>query len=189
MARRSARRLVWLATIFYGALLGAALVWRTGIQGESLLVARPNAQIHWGRDVLIGLVVAAAGVWLSRLIMLRTRAGARLARALGEALGPLGAAQCGALALASGIAEEAFFRGALQPRVGLLAASLAFAVAHFVPRRDLAPWSAFALAAGLVLGALYEATASLVAPVVAHAALNAVNLWRLAGVGRAASPD
>ena len=83
------------------------------------------------------------------------------------------------LAMASGIGEEALFRGALQPVAGLLLASLLFGLVHFAPRRGLWPWSLFALAGGLGLGALFDATGNLVAPVVAHATLNAVNLRKL----------
>ena len=79
----------------------------------------------------------------------------------------------------SAVAEEAFFRGALQPQLGLPATSLLFALAHFAPRRDLLPWTAFALAAGFALGALFEATGNLVAPTLAHAVVNAINLWLL----------
>jgi membrane protease YdiL (CAAX protease family) len=83
------------------------------------------------------------------------------------------------LALSSGIAEEALFRGALQPVVGLVWASLLFALAHLVPRRELLPWSLFSLAAGFLLGGLYAATGNLVAPIVAHVVVNAANLRRL----------
>ncbi len=62
------------------------------------------------------------------------------------------------------------------PCLLFLAASLLFGLAHFVPRRELLPWTAFTLAAGFGLGALYEVTGNLVAPVVAHFGVNAVNL-------------
>ncbi|HXK23857.1 MAG TPA: CPBP family glutamic-type intramembrane protease, partial [Myxococcota bacterium] len=75
---------------------------------------------------------------------------------------------------------EAFFRGALQPRVGLVFASALFAAAHFAPRREFLPWPFFAFAAGLAFGALFDATGNLVAPVVAHAGVNAWNLRWLA---------
>jgi hypothetical protein len=102
-----------------------------------------------------------------------------MARALAQVLGSLDRRQGWLLALASGIGEEAFFRGALQPVAGLWITSLLFAAAHFVPRRDLLPWSAFSLAAGLLLGGLYEATGNLLAPTVAHVVVNGVNLNRL----------
>jgi membrane protease YdiL (CAAX protease family) len=55
-----------------------------------------------------------------------------------------------------------------------------FGLAHFAPRRDLLPWTGFAVAAGFGLGALFEATGNLVAPIVAHASINLVNLRLLA---------
>jgi hypothetical protein len=109
----------------------------------------------------------------------RTRAGDRLAQSLRAVLGPLSLGECWLLALVSGVAEEAFFRGALQPQVGLLAASLLFGAAHFVPRRELLLWTVFSIAAGLLLGWLFDATGNLVAPVVAHAGINGVNLRHL----------
>ena len=113
---------------------------------------------------------------LSWQITRRTAWGDALARALAGLLGPLTRTQIVYLALASGVAEEAFFRGALQPRVGLVWASLLFGLAHLAPRRDLLPWTGFSIAAGFGLGLLFEATGNLIAPVVAHVTINAVNL-------------
>ncbi|MCS5634940.1 MAG: CPBP family intramembrane metalloprotease, partial [Myxococcota bacterium] len=93
-----------------------------------------------------------------------------------SALGPIGVPNAVLLAFASGIAEEMFFRGALQPRVGLVAASVLFALLHFLPRRALWPWTVFALAAGLLFGGLFQWTGNLIAPVTAHIVVNAVNL-------------
>ena len=102
--------------------------------------------------------------------------GSALARDLAAAIGPLGIPNALLLAFASGLAEEMFFRGALQPRVGLVAASVLFACMHFVPRRTLLPWTIFALGAGLLFGALFTWTGNLLAPVTAHIVVNAVNL-------------
>ena len=125
------------------------------------------------------MLVAAVAIFASGELTRRTRWGKDLARALGVLLGEVRLADCVLLALASGVAEEAFFRGALQPRIGLVAASLVFGLAHFVPRRELAPWTLFSVAAGFALGALYELTGNLLAPVVAHVLINAVNLRAL----------
>jgi hypothetical protein len=171
-----------LALAFYAGLLGLALLWDL-LAGEPLLYASRDAALRgvdpW-RDALAGVLAGALAVLLSRALARQTAWGGRSARALGALLGPLPIPHCLLLALASGVAEEAFFRGAVQPRVGLLVASLLFGAAHFVPRRELLPWSLSALAAGLGLGLLFEATGNLVAPVVAHATLNAVNLRWLA---------
>jgi membrane protease YdiL (CAAX protease family) len=171
--------LVRLALIFYAALFAAALVW-------AWLAGRPLAWLSDGgapgallRDAGAGLLAAAVVVRLSRELTDRTRWGEQLARTLAAGLGPLSLAQCWLLALVSGVAEESFFRGALQPQVGLVAASLLFGAAHFVPRRELLLWTGFSIAAGFLLGWLYQTSGGLLAPVVAHTAINGVNLRRL----------
>jgi membrane protease YdiL (CAAX protease family) len=166
----------------YTLLAAAALAWNgwAGRHWAYLDPAAAEAGVRWGRDLGLGLVLAAAVIGVSHVVTTRTRWGADLARELAALLGPLTLAECAALAALSGIAEEAFFRGALQPRLGWLAASVLFGLAHWAPRRTLWPWTGFALITGGALGALFEATGNLVAPITAHAAINAVNLRLLA---------
>jgi membrane protease YdiL (CAAX protease family) len=174
-----AARLVRLSIVFYGALFAVAWAWRSGVRDASLWLATPDATTHWLRDAALGAAAAAAVIVLSRVLTERTRIGRALARALGRVIGRLERRHCLVLAAASGIGEEALFRGAIQPELGLLATSAVFALAHLVPRRELIAWTAFSLAAGLLLGALYDATGNLLAPIVAHFGINAVNLERL----------
>jgi len=180
-ARRRGGSLVRPALIFYGLALGVA--WLVALwAGVSLLYLSPDAAragIRPVRDPAVGILAGALVILVSQQLTERIPAGARLADALGVLLGRLTIPECLLLAAVSGAAEEAFFRGLLQPFVGLVAASLIFGAAHFVPRRDLAPWALFAAAAGFVLGGLFELTGNLVAPVVAHATINAVNLRML----------
>ncbi len=167
-----------MALLFYAVvLLLAALL--AAWTGHSLLFASPEqaaAGVEWSLDPWLGALGAAGVIALSAGLTAATRWGDALSRELALLLGPLSTRSCVLLAGASGFAEEALFRGALQPQLGFLAASLLFGLAHFVPRRELLPWTAFTLAAGFGLGALYEATGNLVAPVVAHFGVNAVNL-------------
>lgn len=172
-------RIVGLALWFYGGMLVVAALWRIGLQRAPLGRAGPEAGVDWLRDALLGALAAALVIALSALYTRHSRSGAQLARALARTIGPLRPGQAWLLALVSGIAEEAFFRGALQPVVGLWLASLLFAAAHFVPRREMLPWSAFSLGAGLLLGGLYAVTGNLLAPIVAHVGVNGVNLNRL----------
>ena len=79
-----------------------------------------------------------------------------------------------AIGLLSGFAEEIFFRGALQNAVGLIPASLAFGLAHFVPRHPLWNWSLYAAFSGFLLGSLFELTQQLLPAIVAHALTNFV---------------
>jgi membrane protease YdiL (CAAX protease family) len=80
----------------------------------------------------------------------------------------------------SGVGEETFFRGAVQQEFGLVLASFAFGVVHVGPDRRYLVWTGWALLAGFMFGALYEATGGLLAPILAHSAHNAATLllWR-----------
>lgn len=172
------RSLLRLALLFYGSLFAAAALWAE-LAGRSLFFASPAAaarEIELSRDLAVGLLAGAIVILISRQMTERTRWGEELALALAAVLGKLSIRECALLAILSGVAEEAFFRGALQPQVGLVAASLLFGLAHIAPRRELFPWTLFSLAAGFLLGALFDATGNLVAPVVAHVLVNAVNL-------------
>lgn len=83
-----------------------------------------------------------------------------------------------ALSAAAGVGEELLFRGVAQDGiaqyvggqsamlVGLIGASLLFGLAHAVSPA----YAILAFGMGLYLGALYEFTGNLVAPIVAHAA-------------------
>jgi membrane protease YdiL (CAAX protease family) len=166
------------ASIAYGLLAAVALAWNgwAGRPWAYLDPAAAAAGVRWGRDLGIGLACATGVIALSHVLTLRTRWGAALARELALAIGPLTLAECAVLAALSGFAEEVFFRGALQTRIGWLAASVLFGLAHWAPRRALWPWTGFALCAGMLLGGLFAATGNLVAPITAHAAINAVNL-------------
>ncbi len=170
-----------LAALFYGAMLALAgiIAW---FSGRSLWFRSPEAAsagVDWGVDPWLGFAVAAV-IILASIVLERTAAWARdVGRALAEELGRLGVGQSVVLALFSGVAEEVLFRGALQPLVGWVAASLLFGLAHLPPRRDLWPWTVTSLVAGFVLGGLYELSGNLVAPVCAHFGINAVNLRRL----------
>jgi membrane protease YdiL (CAAX protease family) len=166
-----------LALVFYGAMLAltVGIAWWTG---ASIVFASEPARERGiaAADLLVGGLAAAALVALSRGVTRTTRWGDLLGRSLAELIGRRSAADCVVLGLASGVAEEALFRGLLQPWLGYVGASLVFGLAHFVPRRELWPWTGFAVVAGLVLGALFALTGNLVAPVVAHFCINAVNL-------------
>ena len=76
------------------------------------------------------------------------------------------------LAALSGVGEEALFRGALQPLIGYVWASLLFGAVHFFPDRRYLPWTAWAVGAGFLFGALYAWTGGVLAPALAHALYN-----------------
>lgn len=175
--RLAPARLVGLAVAFYGVVLGAAIAWRWLADGVGpwRSAAQPPSWplgLRAGAGVAFGAaLIAASRVWTEH-----TAAGRRLSAELAQLVRGVSTRQALILALVSGLAEEAFFRGALQPQVGWLAASVLFGVAHFHPRPGLRVWSLSAGLAGLGFGWLFAASGDLVAPALAHFLVNAVNL-------------
>lgn len=73
------------------------------------------------------------------------------------------------VSFAAGIGEEFFFRGLLQPYIGLIPASILFSVAHFlfeIPR--FWPLVILYFFIGILFGLIYELFNSLWAPVIFH---------------------
>jgi membrane protease YdiL (CAAX protease family) len=83
-----------------------------------------------------------------------------------------------AVAVFSGLAEEALVRALLQPLIGLLPAALLFAALHFMPDRRLWLWPLLALTLGVMLGGLFE-FGGYPAAAAAHITINAISLSRL----------
>lgn len=172
-----------MGLLFYGGMGIAALLWRMSTPGDSIEHPSLEAAARaWSIPAALGVGVLAGllALSVSELLTRWTPLGRALSDLLAESLGPLSRGDAWLLALASGLAEEMFFRGALQAKVGIVWASLAFGAAHFLPRRELVLWSAYAVVMGLGLGALYDWTGQLAAPVAAHVVVNAINLPRLA---------
>lgn len=95
-------------------------------------------------------------------------------------VGPAGAIL---LALGASLGEEVFFRGFLQPRIGVVGQALVFMSGHLAYLNVVELVVTFSLA--LAFGYAYRRTGSLVAPIVAHFTFNAVMLLgaRFAGLG------
>jgi membrane protease YdiL (CAAX protease family) len=83
------------------------------------------------------------------------------------------------IALTSSIAEESFFRGAMQPALGLIATSLIFGLIHWGPSSKFLPWTIMAIIMGFVLGLLYQWSGSIATPIACHFLINGVNLKRI----------
>jgi len=130
----------------------------------------------WPADLALGAGCGLAVVAITALLIRLWSPFARLADTMAAVIGPAGWGTVVVAACASSLAEECLFRGAVQPTLGLPITAVVFAACHFLPDRRFLPWTAFALAAGLGLGALFEWRDSLVAPVTAHFTVNLVNL-------------
>jgi membrane protease YdiL (CAAX protease family) len=175
------RRAVPLVVSAYAIVAGVGL-------GIAALRGQPNVFVcesyRLGDDAWSGhLASLAGGLAIAFTIIAATRYFVRntawasalhadlrpMARALGEgAIVPV--------ALASSVGEEVLFRGALVPWIGVFASSVLFGLLHQMRGRSRFAWVAFATVVGLLFGALFRATGSLLGPIVAHALINGVNL-------------
>ena len=169
-------RFVSLAAVFYTALLLAAVV--VGSLGGQNAIALGNSTVF---GLFVGVISAcgtvALGVLLYRLLPALRRLSDDLAPHLVD-----GAKRRDLVLLSifSGVGEEALFRGALQPEIGLVASSLLFGVLHVGPNRRYLVWTLWAVAAGFLFGLLYLWTGGILAPVTAHVMHNAATLllWK-----------
>lgn len=178
-AARPATQFYRIAWIFYLVLAIAGLLW-TGSQrgrlGLELFVDPGSWWIDLGAGVAIGGALLALWWALRRFVA----AARTLEDELAALLAPLAVAEAVSLALISAVAEELFFRGALQGAIGYLPAAVLFALLHAGPGKGFRVWTLFALAGGLVLGALVALRGPLGGAIVAHVLVNGVNLVRLA---------
>jgi len=160
------------------ALLGVGLFTRRSLPGalERLGIVRPAL---W--QICAALAVAGLFVAISQgAEYLQLKLDPALAHRLSQATshyyaGITGLFGIAAIALAPGIAEESFFRGALQPRLGVVIAALAFAAIHTQYALTIDTLLVFTLGCGL---GLVRRQLNTTAAIVSHGAYNA-----LAGVG------
>lgn len=125
-----------------------------------------GAGLALGFLVAFALLVAAVSPWLPQEALQNEQALA-IARAVTPPVALL-------LAVSSGLGEELFFRGFLQPRLGILLTSVIFALAHLNYGSVSEVVVVFALS--LALGYAYRATGNLWTPVAAHFTFNFVQL-------------
>ncbi len=160
-----------IALAFFAVLgvgLGLRRSWRETLERLGLrrltlpqLVLIPAAIIGL---LMIGLAVSLLWSWLDPVSATRID---ELSNALLQnAISPIGALSVG---FAAGIGEELLFRGAVQPRFGLLITSLLFTVAHNQYEFSLATVNVFAIA--LLLG-LVRRYANTTACILIHAGYN-----------------
>jgi membrane protease YdiL (CAAX protease family) len=167
----------FFATFCYGFLAAVAWVWLSvGARVDPLsLWTTP----HWARDLAIGAGAGALLAVASWLCVRRVPAARELEREFGWILGEQRPWEIAYLALASGIAEEFLFRGALHEFIGPYLTTALFAAVHWPVNWSFRLWPLFALLAGALLAAERIWTNSLVAPAATHVVVNAINLARL----------
>ena len=164
-----------VASAVYLMLFLGAWLW-IRLRGETVpLAGKWGIGPEAGLGVALGLVVAGGSALISRV----SPAARGLEGEFRQLLGALNPAEILLLAALSGIAEEVFFRAALQPTTGLIFASLLFGFLHVGPRPVYLVWTVFAVVMGFCLGGLFEWTGGVACPVGLHFTVNALNLGRI----------
>ena len=157
-----------------------AVVWRDGLPYAfpDPWLALPSHASHT-YSALIGLAFGALVVVLTKPMVAKLS----WARNLHNELRPLARdiSTVGIIVLAalSSLGEELLFRGLLQPWWGLVPQALVFGLVHQLPGKSRWVWVVWATLMGLVLGAMFQLTGSLLGPVLAHAVINGFNLHYL----------
>lgn len=171
-----------LVVIFYSALMLAALLW-TWVRGDGNPFVHPtmfkgfidsSLVLH---GLALGALSAGALIVASRLSAQYFAWARDLEKEFAGLLGRLSIADILIIALFSGVAEEAFFRGALQPTIGWTMTTLLFGMLHIGPSRRFIPWTISAILVGGMLGLYFDRTGILAAPIACHVLVNAVNLF------------
>ena len=156
------------------AIIG--LAWRDG-QPLTGLAAQGPILLSVVAGVVVALVTSLA-LWLLRHVPSLDR----LQRFQGRLVRGWSTSDAVAVAVLSGLAEEALLRALLQPILGLFPAALLFSMLHLVPDRKLWMWPVIAFVLGVVLGGLFERF-GYPAAAAAHILINALALLRLRSAG------
>jgi uncharacterized protein len=169
-------RFVKLAVIFYAVLLLAAAV-LGALGGRNAFVLGDSVVFGFSLGAATACGTVAFGVVLYRLLPVLRRISDELAPLVVDGVG---VRDLVLVSVMSGVGEEAFFRGALQPLLGIVVTSLLFGALHVGPDRRYLVWTVWAVGAGFLFGALYEWTGGLLAPATAHVLHNTATLllWK-----------
>lgn len=166
------------AWAFYLALAIAGILWigaREGSISLAVFVRPDRLVLDLGSGLAAGLLLVLLWEIGKRLWAAAERAEDKLARAIG----PLEPSEARAVALLSALAEEVFFRGAMQGSWGFWPAAVLFTLLHIGPGPEFRPWTAFTALAGLALGGLTAWSGTLLPAIVAHFTVNLIGLDRL----------
>ena len=175
----------WGRLAIASALLGVGsavvgILWRGSVpfvHPDPWLVLEPMVRDAYSAGV--GLAVGGLIVIATRAMVTRWGWAQRLHGELRPIARGVTSTGIVVLAVTSAAGEELLFRGLLAPWIGLWPQALVFGFAHQIPGRSRWVWASWATAMGVVLGAMFQLTGSLVGPIAAHALVNGLNLLYL----------
>ncbi len=177
----SSNRLIALALIIYLPLGAIAVAWaEIGQRRHAWALHEPILDASYptrlGISLMLGALLGVSVVAMTPLLVERARWARALQNELAPLVAPLTPSNIGLLALISASAEELFFRGAMQPVLGLWWTSLIFGALHSGPKRAFLAWSVWAGLMGLLFGWIFDYTGVLWGPVLAHLWINQRNM-------------
>jgi len=172
------KKFVLMAVLFYSLLGGIGIGWAYFARGEWLLNFSPRRD-HLAYEIALVLVVLMLHSLFDILGPRKVPAIARFWNTLHATLGPLRISSILLLALLSAYGEELFFRGALQPAIGYIGATLLFAASHFPPQKNMFIWPLYALVMGAALGYLRILGGDIYSAVLLHFTANTISLYLL----------
>lgn len=159
--------------------IAVALLWRGtspfNYAGEAWLVL-PGPLSHL-YSLLIGLALGALVAFSTRIFVARYAWARNLHSELRPVARNLSASGIVAVAAFSALGEELWFRGILEPWLGLWLQAAVFGIVHAQLRGPSRwTWISWATVMGLAFGAIFQLTGSLAGPIAAHALINCLNL-------------
>jgi len=128
-------------------------------------------------SLVIGLALGALVAFSTRVFVARYAWARNLHSELRPVARDLSAAGIVAVAAFSALGEELWFRGILEPWLGLWVQAAVFGIVHAQLRGPSRwAWISWATVMGLAFGATFQLTGSLAGPIAAHALINCLNL-------------
>ena len=169
--------------MLYGGMIAIALIWGT-LRG--LVAGWWSFDSGWDVPpaVALGVAFGLIAVVISQQLDRRVEGIRKLGERFAAILGGASTREAIQLAAFSSIGEELLFRGCMQEEWGIWPATIVFALVHTGPQRIYLWWTASAFIFGAGLALLYEHQGGLLAPILMHFTINAINIRILGQRGK-----
>jgi membrane protease YdiL (CAAX protease family) len=173
------QRLLEFGALFGLGLIVLGIIWAGVLRGDDWLrlwfpVDDPDFLLAIGGGLVLGGGFSLAFWYIGRLLPGFEQIRQQLARSINlEAMKPW---HMVGISLVAAVPEEIFFRGAMQPSLGLVLTAIIFGVLHAMTPL----YGVYAFSAGFILGLLAEWQGNLWMPMTVHFGIDFVSLWLMA---------